>query len=74
MTRTEVETEVLTLLQKLPLAQQYSVLAFMRALLVPTGTPGQQLLPFAGKIDHNDLQAMSAAIEKDCEQVHPDEW
>ena len=38
------------------------------------GTPGKQLLRFAGTISSEDLQSMSQAIEKDCEQIDLNEW
>lgn len=38
------------------------------------GTSGQQLLRFAGTISSENLQSMSEAIEKDCEQIELDEW
>ncbi|WP_235006870.1 hypothetical protein [Calothrix rhizosoleniae] len=38
------------------------------------GTPGQQLLRFAGSISPEDLQLMQSAIEHNCEQVDVDEW
>jgi hypothetical protein len=38
------------------------------------GTPGQQLLRFAGSIPLDDLQLMGEAIEQDCERVDIDEW
>lgn len=38
------------------------------------GTSGQKLLRFAGTISLEDLQSMSEAIEKDCEQIELNEW
>jgi hypothetical protein len=74
MTLTVIERDVLTLLQKLPLSQQHAVLAIVRALATPHGTPGITLLPFGGSIPSDDLAAMAAAIDQDCEQVNLDEW
>lgn len=74
MTRSSVEIEVVSLLQKLPLPQQYSVLAFVRALATPQGTPGPTLITLAGTIDKEDLATMKQAIDQDCEQVTDDEW
>jgi hypothetical protein len=34
----------------------------------------RDLLPFAGSIPHEDLEAMTQAIEEGCEQVNGDEW
>jgi hypothetical protein len=40
----------------------------------PNGTPGIELLRFAGTLSDEDAQAMKRAIEEDCEQVDPDAW
>lgn len=39
-----------------------------------TGISGQQLLALAGTIPLEDLHLMREAIEKDCEQIHLNEW
>ena len=36
------------------------------------GTPGRDVLPFAGSIPADDLKAMSAAIDAECGRVDPD--
>lgn len=38
------------------------------------GTPGRELLRFAGMIDPISLKEMSEAIEAGCERVDLDEW
>ncbi|WP_256678104.1 MULTISPECIES: hypothetical protein [Fischerella] len=38
------------------------------------GTPGEQLLRFAGSIPPDDLQEIREAIEQDCERVDINEW
>ena len=38
------------------------------------GTPGRELLQFAGTIELDDLALMQQAIEEGCEQVDADEW
>ena len=50
---------------------QRQVLEFDRSLVKVEvrGTPGQQLLRFAGSIPSDDLQLMREAIEQDCERV-----
>ena len=55
---------------------QGRVLEFARMLVNAEvrGTPGKELLRFAGSIPPEDLQMMSAAIEQDCEQVDINEW
>ncbi len=58
--------------------QQMEVLSFVQSLgtkpSAVLGTPGKELLKFAGTIPHEDLEAMKAAIEEGCEQVDPDSW
>ncbi len=68
--------EVVEQLKVMPQHLQWQVLEFVRALVKAEvrGTPGQQLLRFAGSIPADDLQLMRAAIEQDCEQVDVDEW
>lgn len=68
--------EVVEQLKVMPQHLQWQVLEFVR-MLVKTevrGTPGQQLLRFAGSISPDDLQLMHEAIKQDCEQVDVDEW
>jgi hypothetical protein len=68
--------EVVEQLKVMPQHLQWQVLEFVRALIkaeVP-GTPGQQLLRFAGSISPDDLKLMREAIEQDCERVDADEW
>jgi len=68
--------EVVEQLKVMPQNLQWQVLEFVRALVKAEvrGTPGQQLLSFAGSIPPDDLQLMRAAIEQDCERVDVDEW
>jgi len=68
--------EVVEQLKVMPQHLQWQVLEFVRALVKTEvrGTPGQQLLRFAGSIPSNDLQLMREAIEQDCERVDVDEW
>jgi len=40
----------------------------------PKGTPGKDLLQFAGTIESDDIEVMKQAIEEGCEQVNADEW
>ena len=63
-------------LDQLPFELQRKVLDFARALALslPKGTPGQQLLGFAGTIHPDDAQMMTQAIENGCERVDADEW
>lgn len=68
--------EVVEQLKVMPQPLQRQVLEFVRSLVKAgvRGTPGQQLLRFAGSIPSDDLQLMREAIEQDCERVDIDEW
>ena len=68
--------EVVEQLKVMPQPLQRQVLEFVRSLVQAEvrGTPGQQLLRFAGSISSADLRLMREAIEQDCEQVDVDEW
>jgi hypothetical protein len=71
-----VVDEILEHLRLMPQNLQWQVLEFARSLLKAEakGTPGQNLLRFAGSIPANDLQLMSEAIEQGCERIDADEW
>lgn len=68
--------EVVEQLKAMPQPLQRQVLAFIRTLAKAEtrGTPGQQLLRFAGSVSSDDLRLMCKAIERDCERVDVDEW
>jgi hypothetical protein len=68
--------EVVEQLKVMPQPLQRQVLEFVRSLakVEIQGTPGHQLLRFAGSIPSDDLQLMNEAIEQDCGQVDIDEW
>ena len=68
--------EVVEQLKVMPQPLQRKVLEFVRSLVnvEVRGTPGKQLLRFAGSIPVDDLQLMREAIQQDCEQVDIDEW
>ncbi|MCL4304096.1 MAG: hypothetical protein KJ077_50900 [Anaerolineae bacterium] len=63
-------------LDQLPVELQRKVFEFAQALTLslPKGTPGKNLTRFSGVIEREDIEAMSQAIEADCEQVEPHEW
>ena len=71
-----LKREILDQLDKLGVEQQQQVLRFARTLVAtqPKGTPGRELLRFAGAIERDDLQQIAQAIEEGCEQVNLDEW
>jgi len=68
--------EVVQQLRIMPQHLQWQVLEFVRVLVKSEvqGTPGKQLLRFAGSILPDDLHLMREAIEQDCERVDVDEW
>ncbi|WP_066423476.1 hypothetical protein [Anabaena sp. 4-3] len=68
--------EVVEQLRAMPQHLQWQVLEFARTLVKVEvrGTPGQELLRFAGSSPPDDLQFMREVIEQDCEQVDVNEW
>jgi hypothetical protein len=67
------------LIQKLdamPLAMQRRVLEYASSIQngLPPGTPGRDLLRFAGTISPEDCKAMEQAIEEGCEKVDLSGW
>jgi hypothetical protein len=69
-----LKDEIIEQVSLLEAPQQRKVLDFARALGGPAGTPGRELLRFAGSIDSADLVAISQAIEEACERVEPNGW
>lgn len=63
--------EVVEQLKTMSQHQQSQVLEFASQLVKNEikGTPGNELLSFAGSIHSDDIQLMLEAIEQDCEQV-----
>jgi hypothetical protein len=76
MTYSVITQQVIRQLDQLPFELQRKVLDFAQALALslPKGTPGKQLLRFAGIMERGDIQAMIQAIEAGCERVDADEW
>jgi hypothetical protein len=68
--------ELVELVGTLPAKEQRRVLEFARALAdaKPQGTPGSDLIRFAGTISPDELARMSQAIEEGCEQVDANAW
>lgn len=69
---TSIIDRVVEQLKVMPPQKQSQVLEFIETLLKAEvrGTPGRQLLPFAGSIPSDDLQLMSEAIALDCESIN----
>jgi len=68
---TSIIDEVIEQLGTMPQHLQFQVLEFAKKIVKTEvqGTPGKQLLRFAGSIPADDLQLMGEAIEQGCEQV-----
>jgi hypothetical protein len=60
--------------------QAEDFISYLRQKYAPTsspasrGTPGRELLQFAGTIEPDDLALMKQAIEEGCEKVDANEW
>lgn len=75
MNQDSVAQQILERVRALPDEEQRRVLEFVRSLRTSRiGTPGTDLLRFAGAIDRDELESMSQAIEEGCEQVDVNEW
>lgn len=68
----DITTQVMQQLETLPEDLQRQVLDFVQLLhrLAQRGTPGKELVQFAGTIPQEDLALMSQAIEQGCEQTN----
>ena len=71
-----IKDELLSRIDRLPVEFQRRVIAFADALVLsnPKGTPGRDLLRFAGTLDEASAREMQEAIEDACEQVEVNEW
>lgn len=67
MTTPSLEKEILEYVRRLTPVQQSQVLAFAQNLAAMTvkGTPGSELLRFAGTIDQQSLDDLAHAVEVD---------
>ena len=75
MIDTEVQTQLIAQLDKLPLPKQQRVLEYARSLGEPIkGTPGKGLLELCGIMPREDAEEIMRAIEEDCEQIDLDAW
>ena len=68
--------ELLKALDRLSPAMQRRVLDFARTLKESRlcGTPGSELLRFAGTMSPAEADEFLRGIEEDCEQIDPREW
>ena len=76
MPESAVVGEVTQKLTQLPLHYQRRVLTLVDTLSTSTlrGTPGSELLRFAGTVPADDLQRIGDAVELGCGRVDTDEW
>lgn len=76
MAHSTIVQDILNQLEQLPDDLQRRVLSFAQALVPtsPKGTPGKELLRFAGSLEETDAQAMARVIEEGCERVDADAW
>lgn len=57
-----------------PLQRKVVDFAHSLAQARPRGTPGRQLLKFAGILSPEEAKAMMDAIEEGCERIDANEW
>ena len=76
MVDTFVQAELLKQLEQLPVAMQHRVLIYARSLAkpLPRGTPGRELLRFAGIMTPEEGEEFLRGIEEDCERIEPNGW
>lgn len=71
-----IKEQILRDLDRLSTEQQKRAAELVHGLVSarPKGTPGRELLRFAGILDDESAREMTEAIEKGCERVDLDEW
>jgi hypothetical protein len=76
MIENSLREELLREMNGLSPAMQRRVLDFACALAesTPQGTPGDELLQFAGIMTPSEADEFLRSIEEDCERVDPNEW
>ncbi len=76
MLETRVKDEIISRLDGLSVEELERVLQLVQTIStshLPPAKPVENLLKYVGSIPPDDLQAMSAAIEEECERVYPSE-
>jgi predicted Zn-dependent peptidase len=73
MLQTSVKDEIISRLDGLTLDQLQKVLKLVQSMTadLPPAQPVENLLEYVGSITPEDLQAMAAAIEEECERIGP---
>lgn len=75
MVNLAVKKSILQDLEQLPAEKQRRAQDLVHGLLgTPPGTPGKELLRFAGLVDEESAQEMLEAIEEGCERIDPHGW
>ena len=71
-----IQSDLLKEVEQLPPSLQRKVVVYAHSLSQtrPRGTPGKQLLKFAGILSPEEAKAMMDAIEEGCERIDPNEW
>ena len=76
MLDTLLQEELAKEMDQLPPPLQRKVINYAHSLTQPRphGTPGRQLLKYAGFLSPEDAKEMMDAIEEGCEGIDPNEW
>lgn len=76
MVEPAIKEQILNDLDRLSPQAQRRAAEMVHSLVspLPKGTPGHELLRFAGTIDEESLREIREAIEEGCERVDPDDW
>ena len=71
-----IQSDLLKEVEQLPPPLQRKVVNYAHSLAQPRphGTPGGQLLKYAGFLSPEEAKAMMDAIEEGCERIDANEW
>ena len=71
-----IQSDLLKEVERLSPPLQRKVVSYAHSLAEPRprGTPGRQLLKFAGILSPEEGKAMMDAIEEGCERIDVNEW
>lgn len=72
----QIRDELLSQLDNLPVARQWDVLEFAKALANDrvVGKPGKELMPLVGVLSDDAAREMLTTIEQECERIDENEW
>jgi hypothetical protein len=76
MIDSSLQNELIKEVEQLPPALQRKVVEYAHSLksTTPEGTPGRELLRFAGIMSKEDAEEMMKIIEEGCEQINYEGW